>query len=214
MYDHNPSGGTGGMPCPVPEGRGGPVRRFMRSVARSMAALFLIPLFASCGSTKAVTSSESRSVESLLNRVDSLMRVHSVVRQDSAWRESVMRQFQSIRERSDTSRTQVVDTSGNVLREKIIINNTREVTSETDRQEREVLMRRISEMDSVIRVMQQAVSRTDSAVRQRETVREKAGRMTFLQRLHMGAGDVAIFILLLAVAARFVFGKWWLPFGK
>jgi hypothetical protein len=171
-------------------------------------------LFTSCTSPKeVVTSTESHRVEDVLVRIDSFIRRKTVVQQDSAWRESVMRQFQSIREKSDTSRTQVVDTAGRVIREKIVINNVRESLSETDRLEREVLMHRIESMDSAISLMRLQLSHSDSLLQARETVVEKPdpARLNWFQQMQIWLGRLVLVALALCAAVWLIRKRaWWL----
>ena len=105
--------------------------RFVASLLASIIALLVVAsFFSSCTVTRETTSTvDSHKVETMIDRMDSLMRLKTVKEGDSLWHETILRQFQSIREKSDTSRTQVVDSAGKVIREKIIINNVRETTS-------------------------------------------------------------------------------------
>ena len=190
-------------------------RQARRSVWRSIiiffamvAIMFISSMLMSCGSTKSVTTSESRSVADMVDRLDSLMRLKTVVQQDSAWRESVMRQFQSIREKSDTSRHVTVNAAGDTIRERIVINNIRETTSETDRLEREVLMRRIESMDSTISLMRLQLSHSDSLLQQRDTVIEKPvpADLSWWQQARLWLANL-ILIALAALLAIWLFRK-------
>ena len=137
-----------------------------------MAFILLLFLLMGC---KTVSDKESytemKRMESLVERMDSLMSKSYVVQQDSSWRELVMRQFESIKEKSDTSHTQVVDTAGNVIKETIIINNTREVTSEKDRQEIVGLRHSLEKLDSTVAVQNEYISKMDSLLK--ESTKEK-----------------------------------------
>ena len=171
-------------------------------------------LFAGCTTTREITSETTEHrITDMMDRMDSLMHVRTVVQQDSAWRETILRQFQSIREKSDTSRVVVVDTAGRVIRETTIINNTREVTSETDRQEREVLMHRLDVQDSTLRVMQQQLSHTDSLLheKQKEVVRTVKTPFTWWQQMQLWFGRLAM-IALCGCLAVWIFNRrsWWL----
>ena len=152
-------------------------------------------------------------MESMMDRMDSLLRVRTVVEQDSTWRETILRQFQSIRERSDTSHTVVVDTAGKVIKETLIINNVRETTSESDRQEREMLMHRLDVQDSTINLMRQQISHTDSLLQQRQetTVKEVEKPLTWWQQARLHLANV-ILIALAVLAAVWMIRKktWWL----
>lgn len=168
-------------------------------------------MFGSCGSTTTVTSTEQHHVSDMMNRIDSLISSRSVIRQDSAWRESVMRQFQSIREKSDTSRTTVVDTAGNVIREKIIINNVRETTSERERLEREVLMHRMEKMDSTMSKMIDHQKHTDSLLQAKQTVKEVPAKLSWWQQTRLHLANIMLY-LALGYAIWWIFQKktWWL----
>lgn len=124
---------------------------------------------------RTITSEESykerHRIDSLIERMDSLVSKSYVTQQDSSWREFVMRQFESIKEKSDTNHIQVVDTAGNVIKETIVINNTKEIVSEKDRLEREIMIHKLEVMDSVISVQSEYISKMDSLLQ--ESVKEK-----------------------------------------
>lgn len=168
--------------------------------------LALCSLFTSCTTHREVTSSvEHHKMETLIGIMDSLSRVKTSVQHDSTWRQEILRQFQSIRERSDTSHTMVVDSAGHIIKEKLVINNTRETTSETDRQEREVMMRRLEVMDSTLQVMQQSLQQSDSMLREQQQVKiqEVAKPLPWWQQIQLLLGR----FLLVAIA---LFAAWWL----
>lgn len=172
-------------------------------IAVIIALLALTSIFSSCTVTRETTSTvDSHKVETMIDRMDSLMRLKTVKESDSLWRETILRQFQSIREKSDTSRTQVVDSAGRVIREKVIINNVRETTSETDRREFQKLTHRLESMDSTMRVMQQQLSRSDSLLQQRDTVREREvpARLSWWQQARLWLGNVCLVALAVLAA--------------
>ena len=68
-------------------------------------------LLTGCGSTKETSFIEKHRIETMMERMDSVINTRHVVHQDSTWRELVLHQFQSIREKSDTSHTVIVDTA-------------------------------------------------------------------------------------------------------
>ena len=183
-------------------------------IAVMIALLALTSLFSSCTVTRETTSTvDSHKVETMIDRMDSLMRLKTVKESDSLWHETILRQFQSIREKSDTSRTQVVDSAGKVIREKIIINNVRETTSETDRREFQKLTHRLESMDSTMRVMQQQLSRSDSLLQQRDTVREKEvpARLSWWQQARIWLGNVCLVVVLIGAAVWLLRKRtWWL----
>lgn len=173
----------------------------------------LCGLFVSCGSTREMSYAEHHRMESLTDRLDSLLASRTVVQQDSAWREVVLRQFDSIREHSDTSHTVVVDTAGKVVRETLIINNVRERTSESDRQEREMLLHRLDVQDSIISVMSQHVSHSDSLLqsRQETEVREVDRPLSLWQQARLRLADVILVALAVLVAVWMIRKKaFWL----
>lgn len=183
-------------------------------IAVMIALLALTSLFSSCTVTRETTSTvDSHKVETMIDRMDSLMRLKTVKESDSLWHETILRQFQSIREKSDTSRTQVVDSAGRVIREKVIINNVRETTSETDRREFQKLTHRLESMDSTMRVMQQQLSRSDSLLQQRETVREKEvpAKLNWWQQARLWLANLTL-VALAVLAAVWLLRKrtWWL----
>ena len=125
--------------------------------------------------TNQESNTESHHIESLLEKVDSLINKTTTVKQDSVWRETVIKELQSIREKSDTSHTLVVDTTGKVIKEKIVINNTKEVTSEKDRQEIIGMIHRLEKLDSTLSVQNEQISKIDSLLKEKnkETTIEK-----------------------------------------
>lgn len=160
-------------------------------------------LISSCGTTRVTeTSSLEHHVSEMLDRMDSLVRVKTVVQQDSAWRETILRQFQSIKEKSDTSHTFVVDTAGRVIKETLVINNVRETTSETDRQEIQVLSHRIETMDSTMNLMRQQLERSDSLLQTKKTVIEKKVPvdLSWWQQARIWLGNLVLVALLVAAA--------------
>ena len=172
----------------------------------ALTALIVCAMFTGCSSPRTITNTSDHRIDDRLERIDSLLTNRTVIQQDSAWRESVMRQFQSIRERSDTNRTTVVDTAGNIIREKIIINNIRETNSETDRTEREVLIRRLEKMDSTISKMIDHQEHTDSLLQSKENIKEVPAKLSWWQNLRIWVGNIVL-ILLMAALAWFIGGK-------
>lgn len=166
-------------------------------------------LLGGCRTQKIITdeTTEYRSQE-LLQQMDSLLRVRSVVKQDSIWKQEVLRQFQSIREKSDTSHFVVTDTAGRVIREKIIINNTREVTSETDHERLTIMTRRLEMLDSTVQVQNVMLQRMDSLLNEsRQTIeqeKEKSGRaqLSQWQTVRLWLANMVLIIL-----AAFI--GWW-----
>lgn len=172
----------------------------------ALTALILCAIFTGCSSPRTITNTSDHRLDDRLERIDSLLTNRTVIQQDSVWRESVMRQFQSIRERSDTNRTTVVDTAGNVIREKIIINNIRETNSETDKYEREVLKNRIERLDSTVNLMRSQLSHTDSLLQSKETINEVPAKLTWWQQLRIHLGGITFWLLMVALV-WFIRGK-------
>lgn len=118
---------------------------------------------------------ENHRIENLVSMMDSLINRSHTVQQDSSWRETVIKELQSIKERSDTNHIVVMDTAGNVIRETTIINNTREVTSESTRLLMEGMIHKMDRMDSVMSIQNKLICEMDSLLRQsdKETTIEK-----------------------------------------
>ena len=113
-------------------------------------------------------------MEKLVERMDSLMSKTKITTQDSVFRSIFIRELQSIREHNDTSHYVVVDTAGNVVKEKIVINNTKEITSEKDREQLTMMSHRLEVMDSTLSVVKAHIERYDSLLSEskKETVKE------------------------------------------
>lgn len=177
-------------------------------------SILLFLMFCSCTTRKVVSRDVTdHRVIDMLQRMDSMMAAHTVVQQDSAWRETILKQFQSIREKSDTSHTMVVDTAGNVIREKIIINNVLETNTETDRQEREVLMHRLEVMDSTMNIMRQHIQHSDSLLQQQQetVIKEVPKPLSWFQQTQIWLGRMVLLALLVAAAVWIMKKKaWWL----
>jgi hypothetical protein len=152
-----------------------------------------------------------------MDRMDSVINTRQVIRQDSSWRELVMSQFQSIREKSDTSHTFVVDSTGKVIKETTIIRIEKETNSETDRQEREVMMSRLEIMDSTLNVMRQQIQHSDSLLQEKQKTIEKqvAKPLSWWQQMQMWLGRVVL-VAIAAMAGIWIVRKktWWLGLFK
>ena len=177
-----------------------------------VALCLIASLFTGCSSTRETSSVDEHHIRDLMQRMDSLMHQKTVIQQDSAWRETILRQFQSIREKSDTSHKVVVDTAGNIIKETLIINNVREVTSEQERLEREVLLHRLDVMDSTMHLMQQQIHHSDSLLqsRQETTVKEVEKPLSWWQQAQLWLGRLVL-IALAVLAAWWIMKKrsWW-----
>ena len=197
------------------------LKMLVRSLITILVLLVLmtvLSMLTGCTTQKTVSSEVSdHRVTDMMQRMDSVLTAHSVIQQDSTWKQEILRQFQSIREKSDTNHYVVTDTAGNVIREKIVINNVREVTSETDRQELTVMSHRLEQMDSTMNMMRQQLSHSDSLLQQREkeTVRTISTPLTWWQNVQQWFGLMAMIALAVLAAVWFLKRKLpWLPFGK
>lgn len=190
--------------------------RFLHSVNLIICMVACV-LFTSCRTTKTVSLLEQHRVQTLMDRMDSVINTRQVIRQDSAWRELVMSQFQSIREKNDTSHTFVVDSTGKVIKETTIIRIEKETNSETDRLEREVMMSRLEIMDSTLNVMRQQIQHSDSLLQEKQKTIEKqvAKPLSWWQQMQMWLGRVVL-VAIAAMAGIWIVRKktWWLGFFK
>lgn len=162
-----------------------------------VAIVIMCFLLSGCTTTRTTTNDTTHLSREVLMQMDSIISSRMVIRQDSSFHESVLRQLKSIIEKSDTSRTVVTNAEGDTIRERIVINNVREVTSETERHEREVIMHRLETIDSTLTAMQRQLERTDSTVAHKETIVEVPAKLTYWQRLRMQTGDIALIALAL-----------------
>lgn len=161
----------------------------------------------SCTTTRTVSNDTSHVSREMLTQMDSIISSRMVIRQDSSFRESVLRQLQSIVEKSDTSRFVVTNAEGDTIRERIVINNVREVKSETERHEREVIMHRLEKIDSALTAVQRQMSHTDSLVANKETVVEVPAELSWWQKLRLALGNAAL-VAILALCGYGVFKLW------
>ena len=78
----------------------------------------------------------------------------------------------------------------------------RETTSETDRREFQKLTHRLESMDSTMRVMQRQLSRSDSLLQQRDTVREREvpARLSWWQQTRIWLGNACLVALAVLAA--------------
>lgn len=186
------------------EPRAGCWKMMVTAIIALVLCVIITMCLSSCTtSQETVSTADSHRVETFMQRMDSIMRSHSVFQQDSAWHQLVMRQFQSIREKSDTSHYVVTDTAGKVVKERIVINNVREVTSETERDERQVLIHRLEVMDSTLTAMHQQIHHLDSLVQQ-EKITEKKEVEKPLTQLQKAIICFIVFICMVLLASFFL----------
>lgn len=159
---------------------------------------------------KTVTSNESyfekQRMESMIEKMDSLITKSYVVEKDSSWHETIIKELQSIKEKSDTSHTLVVDSAGKVIKEKIIINNTKEVSSERDRQEIIGLRSSLEKLDSTVSVQNEQISRMDSLIRQSNKEKTVEKQLSWFEQVCIDYGK----IMLGATLILLVVAVWWL----
>lgn len=172
-----------------------------------LAAIAAVVILTGCTTTRQSSSLvSSQRVETMMDRMDSLINTRTVISQDSVWRESVMRQFKTIREKSDTSRSVVVDTAGRIIRETTVIRVEKESDSRTDRQEREMMLQRLIVMDSTVNAMRLQMSHTDSLLlASRETVeREVEKPLSWWQQTRLWIGNLALMAVIVIVVLSLI----------
>lgn len=146
-------------------------------------------------------------LESMMSRIDSMVSRQQTVVTDSSWRETVIKQFESIRENNDTSRTMVVDSAGNIVKETVIINHVKEVSSESDRLEIQGMRHSMERMDSTLSVMQLQLERSDSLLQTRDKQRVVTKPVPWYRRLWNNIEYLLIGSIL--GAAIIVTRRWW-----
>lgn len=184
-------------------------RRALRAIVTLFVAigiLMVISVLTSCNTQRIGTDTlDHRLSREMLQRMDSLFSVRTVTQQDSAFRQEILRQFQSIREKSDTSRSVTVNQAGDTIRERIVINNIRETTSSTDRQLLTILSHRLEVMDSTVQQQSLQLTRMDSLLRQQsKTVEIPVEKpLSWFHQMQLWLGR----LVLVAIA---VLAAWWL----
>lgn len=162
-------------------------------------AVFIISFFSSC-KTQEETLREHYRMTRIVDRMDSLINNRQVITQDSTWRELVVRQLNTIMEKNDTSRTVVVDTTGRVIKETLIIRNEKSVNSETEQREREVMLHRLEVLDSTLSCLRQQISESDSVLKEKITtsVREVEKPLSWWQKIFIWLGGITVISLITA----------------
>ena len=175
--------------------------------------IILCSILFSCSTPKETSYIEHHKVERMMDRMDSVINSRFVIQQDSTWRETILKQFQSIREKSDTSHTVVVDSAGKVIKERIVINNIRETTNESERKEREGMIHRMEVMDSTMNIMRHQLSTTDSLLRSKEEteIKEVEKPLSWWQNMRLWLGNIVLIALAVAAIVWIVKKRtWWL----
>jgi len=193
------------------------LKMLIHGIVMFLAVLLLmaiVSLLTSCTTQRIGTDTlDHRLSREMLQRMDSLFSVRTVTQQDSAFRQEILRQFQSIREKSDTSRSVMVNAAGDTIRERIVINNIRETTSTSDRQLLTVLSHRLEVMDSTVQQQNLQISRMDSLLRQQSKTIEVpvAQPLSWLQQMQLWLGRLVL-VALAVLAAWWLIRKkaWWL----
>lgn len=175
-------------------------------------------LFCSCTAQRIGTDTiDERHLREMLQRMDSQLTVRKITQVDSAFRQEILRQFQSIRERSDTSRSVTLSAAGDTIRERIVINNVRETTSATDRQQLTVLFHRLQVIDSTVQQQSLQFARMDLMLRQQNDTREVPVEkpLSWLQQMQIWLGRLVL-VALAVLAAWWLLKKrtWWLRLIK
>ena len=176
--------------------------------------LALISLFTGCTPQRIVSDTqEQRHTQEMLQRMDSLLRIRTVTQQDSTWRQEILRQFQSIREKSDTSQSVTINAAGDTIRERIIINTIRESTSETDREQLTVMSHRLEVMDSTMQAQSQQICRMESLLHQQKQteIKEVAKPLNWWQQLQIWLGRLVLVALAVLTGIWLIRKRtWWL----
>ena len=194
------------------------MKAFVGSVVMFLVLLVLmgiVSLFTSCTPQRIISDERSERVsQEMLSRMDSLLRVKTVVQQDSTWRQEILRQFQSIREKSDTSHSVTLNAAGDTIRERIIINNVRETTSETAREQLLVMSHRLEVMDSTVQSQSLMLQRMDSLLHEKQQTVEKEvpAQLSWFQQMQLWLGRLVL--LVLALCAGWFIVRWWLRVKK
>ena len=182
-------------------------------IAGFVIVLAAMSFFSSCTTTKKMAYAERHRMESIMNRMDSVINTRQINQQDSTFRETVLHQLQTIKERSDTSRTVVVDSAGKIIKETVIIRTEKESNSETDRHDREVIAHRLEVLDSTLAMMRLQQLQTDSLLQTKQTTveREVEKPLTKWQQLRLWFGNIVL-VAFAILAAVWAFKKrvWWL----
>lgn len=175
--------------------------------------LALASLLTGCTTTKEISYAELHRIVTTANRMDSTLMAHTVARQDSTWHQEILRQFQSIREKSDTSHSVTLNAVGDTIRERIVINNIRETSSETDRQQLTVMSHRLEVMDSTVQVQSLQIAQMDSLLRQQKQteIKEVPKSLNWFQQMQLWLGRMVLVALAVLTGIWLIRKRaWWL----
>lgn len=197
------------------------LRMLLNGFLTFVAVLLLMTIAAlltSCTTQRIGTDTlDHRHSREMLQHMDSLLSSRTVTQQDSAFRQEILHQFQSIRERSDTSRSVILSAAGDTIRERIVINNIRETTSSTDRQLLTVLSHRLEVMDSTVQQQSLQLTRMDSLLRQQsKTVEVPVEKpLSWFHQMQIWLGRLVL-VVLAVLAGWWILKKrtWWLRLIK
>ena len=177
-------------------------KTWIYTVAAIVAAMVLLSL-TGCKTVRTAETTDHRLTERL-ERIDSLVTRSFVSLQDSSWHERVLSQFQSIKEHSDTSHVITVDTAGNVIRERTIINNYRETISETSEREREAVRQRIEVLDSAVQAQTALIEKMDSTIHTERQQVEVPARLTWWQQFRLHLANILLYAIAIFIGWRIV----------
>ena len=190
------------------------VKSIVHGFLTVLVLLSLMSLFTGCTTKRIVNDTqEQRHTQEMLQRMDSMLMAHTVARQDSTWHQEIMRQFQFIREKSDTSHSVTVNAAGDTIRERIIINNIRETATETDREQLTMMSHRLEVMDSIVRAQNLQISRMDSLMRQEKQteIKEVAKPLNWWQKMQIWLGRLVLVAIAVLTGIWLIRKRaWWL----
>ena len=179
-----------------------------------LALMALMSMLTGCTPQRIISDTdEQHHTSEMLQRMDSLLRVKTISWQDSTWHQEILRQFQSIREKSDTSHSVIINAAGDTIRERIIINNIRETATETDREQLTVMSHRLEVMDSTVQAQSQQICRMDSLLRQQKQteIKEVEKPLNWWQQMQIWLGRLVLVALAVLTGIWLVRKRaWWL----
>lgn len=156
--------------------------------------LFSAFLFCGC-STIREYENENHSYMRMFERMDSMMRSTSLWQQDFMSKQTSI--FESLKqsEKNDSSYTVIVNERGDTVKERIVIYHEVERESSVEREEKEMLMQRLRQIDSLFQVQFEKQAETDSLLKQEKKVVEVPAKLNWWQKLRIILGN---FVLMFA----------------